>query len=537
MTADQGHLHHPHWTKMSQPWNLHFALKSQQPPSNLKRCIACDVTKEAPTGTLEEKMRFAAALLIVCCCWLDVGKPSSLNNLPNWLVLDSHDKFNVSWTVEGETITFTVTCETTGWVGLGFSPSGSMADADIIVAWVADDGSSYLLDMSATSNSLPIKDTSQDVRLISALEANGITRVQFQRKLDTCDDNEDNIITSSTTRLIYAYQTSDPKDNRFTSTDYHGYTNRGSKSVYLLESTTGSKPTSFPADAKTLDFRVNNYNVPAEDTTYYCAFITPPKLEEIHHIISIEPFISEGSEGLIHHILLFACYGLSEERIRNNNKTEGICYTDEMPEFSDNCFTTIHGWANGGGAFYFPVEAGYPIGGSDGSSPNYFQIQIHYDNPGLLNTIVDSSGLRATYTSTIREQEAAVFRLGFQNGIAVPPTADKFKVMSYCNSECTNQFLPEEGIEIYAYLLHTHLLGKAMHIEWYRDGKNIGFLAFDDSYDFNFQETRRMEKNKRLLPGDSLKITCTFNNEVRDFVTFVSLFTLSSPFVTSINNQ
>ena len=31
---------------------------------------------------------------------------------------------------------FQITCETTGWVGLGLSPNGGMAGADIAIGWV-----------------------------------------------------------------------------------------------------------------------------------------------------------------------------------------------------------------------------------------------------------------------------------------------------------------------------------------------------------------------------------------------------------------
>ena len=38
-----------------------------------------------------------------------------------------------------------ITAETTGWVGIGFSPTGSMTNADIIMAWVTDGGTTHLL--------------------------------------------------------------------------------------------------------------------------------------------------------------------------------------------------------------------------------------------------------------------------------------------------------------------------------------------------------------------------------------------------------
>ena len=62
------------------------------------------------------------------------------------------------------------------------------------------------------------------------------------------------------------------------------------------------------------------------------------------------------------------------------------------------------------------------------------------------------------------------------------------------------QWIPDEGVELFTYGLHTHLLGAAIQIDWYRDGRHIGILAFDHSYDFNFQENRLFDEKKKLLP-------------------------------------
>ena len=37
--------------------------------------------------------------------------------------------------------------------------------------------------------------------------------------------------------------------------------------------------------------------------------------------------------------------------------------------------------------FYFPEEAGYAIGGDDDSIPDYYLLEMHYDNPQLLNSM------------------------------------------------------------------------------------------------------------------------------------------------------
>ena len=48
--------------------------------------------------------------------------------------------------------------------------------------------------MYATTNGAPVKDLSQDVTLLSSLESNGITKINFRRKLNTCDNDNDNEI-------------------------------------------------------------------------------------------------------------------------------------------------------------------------------------------------------------------------------------------------------------------------------------------------------------------------------------------------------
>lgn len=35
---------------------------------------------------------------------------------------------------------------------------------------------------------------------------------------------------------------------------------------------------------------------------------------------------------------------------------------------------------------YYPEKAGFPIGATDGSSPNYFMLEVHYDNPAKLSS-------------------------------------------------------------------------------------------------------------------------------------------------------
>ena len=122
--------------------------------------------------------------------------------------------------------------------------------------------------------------------LVSGEEVDGKTVITFQRKVNTCDEDQDRpilvgtetlpwppvgingftvdiLMQSGTTRLIYAYGDADPNNNIITSADYHRG-QRGGKSIYLLDPAPQREEE--PADALTYDFVLSdvcttvNYN-------------------------------------------------------------------------------------------------------------------------------------------------------------------------------------------------------------------------------------------------------------------------------------
>lgn len=62
---------------------------------------------------------------------------------PHRTVLDPEAKYWLSWGRQGGRLAFRLEVRTTGYVGFGFSPTGSMASADIVVGGVAH-GRPYL---------------------------------------------------------------------------------------------------------------------------------------------------------------------------------------------------------------------------------------------------------------------------------------------------------------------------------------------------------------------------------------------------------
>ena len=46
--------------------------------------------------------------------------------------------------VKAETIRFAVNVRTSGWVGLGLSPTGGMPNSDVVIGWVNNEGQAFL---------------------------------------------------------------------------------------------------------------------------------------------------------------------------------------------------------------------------------------------------------------------------------------------------------------------------------------------------------------------------------------------------------
>ncbi|XP_043539213.1 DBH-like monooxygenase protein 1 homolog isoform X3 [Chiloscyllium plagiosum] len=109
-------------------------------------------------------------------------------------VLDENGKYHLRWKLENTVITFEVEVETRGYVGLGLSPTGSMAQSDMVIGGVAN-GRPYLKDYNTLNFEGKLnEDHHQDYRLEYGMENKTHTIIAFSRYLNSCD-NKDKIIT------------------------------------------------------------------------------------------------------------------------------------------------------------------------------------------------------------------------------------------------------------------------------------------------------------------------------------------------------
>ena len=81
------------------------------------------------------------------------------------------------------------------------------------------------------------------------------------------------------------------------------------------------------------------------------------------------------------------------------------------------------------------------------------------------------------------------------------------------------------------YQLHTHLLGVSVQVDLYRGGLAQEVFAYDENYDFNYQETRVFPDPKKLYPvSDKLlhKSSSMVTQEFLLSIIYFSLFVFTS---------
>eukprot|EP01125_Pyxidicula_operculata_P010866 TRINITY_DN356_c3_g1_i2.p1 TRINITY_DN356_c3_g1~~TRINITY_DN356_c3_g1_i2.p1 ORF type:complete len:1503 (-),score=415.33 TRINITY_DN356_c3_g1_i2:457-4965(-) len=128
----------------------------------------------------------------------------------------------ISWKFRNEDeIVIRLEIETDGWIGLGWSPDGhSMTNADCVILTKDPITEEYVLgDYFSYGLVAPTLDKSQDVVPLQIGYEEGITFMEFSRKLDT-GDNMDKPLAIGNARFIWAYG-SDPYNLDYHQGRYH----------------------------------------------------------------------------------------------------------------------------------------------------------------------------------------------------------------------------------------------------------------------------------------------------------------------------
>ncbi|KAB0398503.1 hypothetical protein E2I00_014622, partial [Balaenoptera physalus] len=215
----------------------------------------------------------------------------------------------------------------------------------------------------------------------------------------------------------------------------------------------------------------------------------------------VKPVIQRGHESLVHHILLYQCSSNFSDSVLDHGHE---CYHPNMPDAFLTCETVIFAWAIGGEGFSYPPHVGLSLGTP--LDPHYVLLEVHYDNPTYKEGLIDNSGLRLFHTTDIRKYDAGVIEAGLWVSLfhTIPPGLPDFRSEGHCTLECLEEALEVEkpsGIHVFAVLLHAHLAGRGIRLRHFRKGEEMRLLAYDDDFDFNFQEFQYLKEERTILPG------------------------------------
>jgi hypothetical protein len=126
-----------------------------------------------------------------------------------------NDLFQLYWTINDSTIYVGMIGQTSGWIAVGFDPTTSMLDADLVYGWVDNEGVVTLYDaysLNAFGSNHP-KDVdiggTDNLLTFNGTEESSVTTIEFSRNLSTGDTNDNDIPKSGTIDIIWAIGNSD----------------------------------------------------------------------------------------------------------------------------------------------------------------------------------------------------------------------------------------------------------------------------------------------------------------------------------------
>jgi DOMON domain len=390
------------------------------------------------------------------------------------------------WKVDEENLHLAVAARASGWVGFGLAETGGMKGADVVLFAAAQPG--VLRDAHILDVRLPLDDDCQDWVFKNSTVEDGFIIFEGYRKLDTLDSQDHAILDDSDPlvppqRFIAAWGDAE-------SVSYHGlYNAQGSIRWYsgVDELALVHQKLEKQADGY-FDLVVPNHTLQAVKTDYvtFCfawEFDIVPQGVPANgtiEVIAAEAISFPESLPFIHHFDLSA----STQPV-NQSRT---CLPKSYYGY------TVYGWAPGVLPFIMPDNVGFLMGPGDGTAEGdtagglqSFHLTIHYNNPNLVEGIVDRGGIRVYYTLTKREHELGIMALADSlsrlRGEPIPAGLAQYEFG--CLPGCSKLAL-DEPVTVIQEMVHMHSKGYAAESFQVRDNAVIREARIDY---FNFDQS------------------------------------------------
>ena len=246
-------------------------------------------------------------------------------------------------------------------------------------------------------------------------------------------------------------------------------------------------------------------SISEERTHYVCQQIEMPvPSAESLHMIKHKALID--NRDILHHMFVFFCF----DGVANTNEGDRLGDAPYVCDGAESSCTQVATWAVGPEEECLPPTIGKKFDFT-GMDKVIVKIEAHYDNTvGIPQQ--DQSGIQITFTPDLRPLTSGLSSWGMDvinKDFVIPPKQEDFALQSICPPEATSRL--QSPIYVFQFYPHMHLSGKTMITEHYRCGKKIGTVGHIAPYEFDNQQQFRLTPAVKILPGDALLTTCTFD--------------------------
>jgi Copper type II ascorbate-dependent monooxygenase, C-terminal domain len=141
-------------------------------------------------------------------------------------------------------------------------------------------------------------------------------------------------------------------------------------------------------------------------------------------------------------------------------------------------------------------------------------MEVHYDNPELLEDIIDSSGVRIYYVNKSRPIQVGFFDIGDPMiALTDRPVGEGVREHTFeCGGECSATVLPDGGVTVLRSTLHMHRTGIQSTSELIHNGTVVN-KATVEYFDFAQQGAQLVQAEPfKILPGDAFRVRCTYRS-------------------------
>ena len=153
------------------------------------------------------RQRFTFIILLSSILVFFISQPIMAENIQYTNKIDVKD-MSFLWKIEGDQIHIKLTAKTKGWVGVGFSPSKMMKDANFILGYVKK-GKPVITDHFGISERKHERDKKlggkSDISHIFGKEANRKTEIGFTIPLNSGDSKDQEIKVNQDTIILLAF--------------------------------------------------------------------------------------------------------------------------------------------------------------------------------------------------------------------------------------------------------------------------------------------------------------------------------------------